>query len=105
MGREANVNVDVNVLSTEGKNVNVQEREKRRLKKAHENRVVKDIMRKLGPESTKDEGWWHKVAQNLSENEVRIGLEIAEQKKPYGLARVKYVSGIYSNMLKKRLSR
>lgn len=101
MGNVANVNVDVS--STEGNNVNVQER--RRLKKAYESRIVKDIMRNLGPESKKDEAWWHKVAQNLSENEVRIGLEIAEQKKPYGLARVRYVSGIYANMLKKRTSR
>ena len=36
MGRGANVNVDVNVPSTEGGNVNVQER--RRLKKAYESR-------------------------------------------------------------------
>lgn len=103
MGRGANVNVDVNVPSTEGGNVNVQERH--RLKKAYESRIVKDIMRELGPSAKKDEGWWHKVAQNLSENEVRIGLEIAANKKPFGLERVRYVSGIYANMLKKRLNR
>ena len=94
MGNRNNVNVRFNRRLN---NVNVQRREERQ--RSANQRVI-ELMRRLGPESEKDEKFWYKVVTNLSENQVAIGLEIATQKKPKGgMPRIRYVSGIYANMM------
>lgn len=90
MGRTVNVNVQTSFRG----NVNV------RMRKLNEDRLVADIMRKLGPDASKDEAYWHKVARTLSEDQIQQGLEIAAKKKPQGLARIRYLGGIYSNMMR-----
>lgn len=98
MGRNDNVNVNVYLAKLKEKNVNVKQR--RDVKIANEDRIVNRIVSKLGPISQKDEAYWHKVAKTLSEDQIELGLEIAEKKKPFGLSRIKYVSGIYANMIR-----
>lgn len=95
MGRSDNVNVYLEELNKR-KNVNV----RKKVKRATENRLVGRIIGRLGPEAKKDEAFWHKVAKTLSENQIETGLEIATQKKPAGLSRVKYAGGIYANMMR-----
>lgn len=97
MGRPDNVNVNVYLEElNKRRNVNV----RKKIKKATEERLVADIMRKLGPDANKDEAYWHKVARTLSEDQIQQGLEIATKKKPQGLARIRYLGGIYSNMMR-----
>lgn len=91
---------NVNVLLEEykrRKNVNVKQK---KIKNANENRIVSRIMDKLGPDAKKDEAYWHKVARTLSEDQIETGLEIAAKKKPYGMERVRYIGGIFSNMMR-----
>lgn len=95
MGRSDNVNVYLKVREN---NVNVTN--KRKSRRLYVERIVNRIMQKLGPESQKDIAYWHKVALNLSEDQIELGLEIAEKKKSPGLPRIKYVSGIYANMIR-----
>lgn len=98
MGREQRLSDNVNVRLKDLNNVNV--RRKRRIDKDREARIVQRIMTKLGPESIKDEAYWHKVAKTLSENQIESGLEIGELKKPSGMQRIRYVGGIYANMMR-----
>lgn len=85
-------NVNVNVPSTEGINVNV-------IKDPTERSMVFYIMRKLGLDSTKDFAYWRKVAQTLSEAQIADALEIACAKKKDSKGRIKYVTGIFRNMM------
>lgn len=103
MGRTDNVNVDV-YLSEIKKRKNVNVRNKRSVKKATEDRIVNRIISKLGPESKKDKAFWHKVAKTLSEDQIELGLEIAAQKKPSGIQRIRYIGGIYTNMIRSHSS-
>ncbi len=101
MGREQRLGDNVNVrLKALKNNVNVNVKTKRKVSKNREDRIVHRIISKLGPESIKDEAYWHKVARTLSEDQVERGLEIAEQKKPFGIQRIRYVGGIYANMMR-----
>lgn len=95
MGKEQNVNVTLENLKY---NVNV--KTGRSLSKQREERIVARIMQKLGPASEKDEGYWHKVAKRLTEDQIETGLEIAAKKKPAGMPRVRYLGGIYANMMR-----
>ena len=99
MGRslKPNVNVYLEKLN-ERRNVNV--RKKRDVKKLTEDRLVNRILAKLGPEAKKDEAYWHKVARTLSEDQIETGIEIAERKKPSGIERIRYIGGIYANMMR-----
>lgn len=96
---EPNVNVYLEKLNKR-KNVNV--RSKREIKKLTEDRLVGRILARLGPAAKKDEAYWHKVARNLSEDQIETGIEIAERKKPAGIERVRYIGGIYANMMRSR---
>lgn len=99
MGREQRLRDNVNVRLKDLKdNVNVRKRS--RLSKDREERIVRRIMAKLGPESVKDEAYWHKAAKTLSEDQIETGLEIGERKKPSGIQRIRYVGGIYANMMR-----
>lgn len=98
MGREQRLGDNVNVRLKALNNVNV--KKGYNLRKDHEERIVSRIIGKLGPESTKDEAFWHKVAKTLSEDQIETGLEIAERKKPYGTQRIRYIGGIYANMMR-----
>lgn len=96
---EGNVNVYLEELKK--KNVNVTtEKAKRKIKRDTENRFVARIMASLGPVAKKDESYWHKVARTLSEDQIELGIEIAAKKKPAGIERVRYIGGIYHNMMK-----
>lgn len=99
MGREQRLSDNVNVRLKGLKN-NVNVRKRSRVSKDQENHIVKRIISKLGPESAKDEAYWHKVARSLSEDQIETGLEIGERKKPFGIERVRYVGGIYANMMR-----
>lgn len=96
---EPNVNVYLEKLNKRN-NVNV--RSKREIKKLTEDRLVGRILAKLGPEAKKDEAYWHKVARSLSEDQIETGIEIATRKKPAGIERVRYIGGIYANMMRSR---
>lgn len=96
---EDNVNVYLEELKR--KNVNVRAKSAQRvMKREIENRFVTKIMAKLGPAAEKDEAYWHKVARTLSEDQIELGLEIAAKKKPAGMERVRYIGGIYANMMR-----
>ncbi len=99
MGREHQLADNVNVR-LEGLKNNVNVRRKRTMNRERENRIVQRIMAKLGPESIKDEAYWHKVAKTLSEDQIETGLEIGERKKAAGMQRIRYVGGIYANMMR-----
>lgn len=101
MGREQRLGDNVNVrLKALKNNVNVNVKKNRKLSKDREERLVGRIIAKLGPESTKDEAFWHKVVRALSEDQIETGLEIAGRKKPYGTERIRYIGGIYANMMR-----
>lgn len=91
---ETQFNVNVNVPSSEGNNVNVNV-----IKNPAERNAVVYIMHKLGAESVKDFPYWRKVAQNLSVAQIAEGIEIAKCKKTDSKARIKYASGIFRNMM------
>ncbi len=96
---EDNVNVYLEELKR--KNVNVRAKSvQKAVKREIEDRFVAKIMTKLGPAARKDEAYWHKVAKTLSEDQIELGLEIAEKKKPAGMERVRYIGGIYANMMR-----
>jgi len=95
-GSKRNVNVSPKGLKN---NVNVNVWSKRKIAKDREERIVKRLITKLGPEALKDEAFWHKSAKSLSEDQIETGLEIAERKKPYGIERIRYLGGIYANMM------
>lgn len=99
MGREQRLASNVNVRLKGLKN-NVNVMEKRKVGRKREDRIVQRIIAKLGPESMKDEAFWHKVAKTLSEDQIETGLEIAERKKSAGIQRIRYVGGIYANMMR-----
>lgn len=99
MGRDQRQTANVNV-SLKGFKNNVNVRERRKATKDREERLVKRIIAKLGPESLKDESYWHKVAKTLSEDQIETGLEIAERKKPSGMQRIRYLGGVYANMMR-----
>ena len=88
-------NVNVNVPSIEGVNVNV-------IKNPTERNMVVYIMRKLGTDSVKDFAYWRKVAQKLSEAQIAEAIEIALAKKNDSKGRIKYVTGIFRNMMSER---
>lgn len=90
MDSQSNVNVKMNEVNNV--NVNV-------IKNPTERRSVVYIMRKLGPLSLKDFAYWRKVAQTLSEAQIAEGIDIAKSKKPDGQSQIRYVSGIYRNMM------
>lgn len=90
MSSRSNVNVKMN----EVKNVNVNV-----IKDPNERNMVTYIMRKLGVTSTKDFGYWRKVAQNLTPAQIADAIEIAESKKSGPRQRIKYVTGIFRNMM------
>lgn len=99
MGREQRLGDNVNVrMESLKENVNV--RHNRELSKKREERIVRRIMQKLGDESKKDEAYWRKVAKNLTEDQIETGLEIAAKKKPAGMKRIRYIGGIYANMMR-----
>lgn len=85
---------NVNVLSKESNNVNVNV-----IKNPTERRIVVYIMRRLGTKSIKDFAYWRKVAQKLSEAQIAEGLEIAIAKKSSSEARIRYVTGVFQNMM------
>lgn len=99
MGREQRLVSNVNVRLKGLKN-NVNVTEKRKVSRKREDRIVQRIIAKLGPESIKDEAYWHKVAKTLSEDQIETGLEIAEHKKAAGIQRIRYIGGIYANMMR-----
>lgn len=90
MDSQTNVNVNSNFVGNV--NVNV-------IKNPTERRNVVYIMHKLGPMSLKDFPYWRKVAQTLSEAQIAEGIEIAKRKKPDSESQIRYVSGIYRNMM------
>lgn len=90
MNSQSNVNVNSNFVGNV--NVNV-------IKNPTERRIVVYIMRKLGPLSLKDFPYWRKVAQTLSESQISEAIEIANNKKSDSQSRIRYVSGIYRNMM------
>lgn len=97
MGREQRLSDNVNVRLKDLKNnVNVP----KRIQRASECRIVNSIIAKLGPDARKDEAFWHKVAKTLSVDQIETGLEIAAEKKPAGPDRIKYIGGIYANMMR-----
>lgn len=97
MGKEQRSNVNVSLRNLRY-NVNVTA--KRSMRRKREDRIVERIMQKLGDEAQKDEAYWHKVAKNLTEDQIETGLEIATRKKPAGIQRIRYLGGIYNNMMR-----
>lgn len=98
MGKSQNVNVG-SYLATLRNNVNVK-KEQVKARKAHEKRIVDSIIKKLGSAAKKDEAYWHKCAKCLSQDQIEHGIEIATAKKPFGIQRVRYLGGIYANMMR-----
>lgn len=100
MGKNRNVNVSSYLAALRG-NVNVR-KEQIKARKDNEKRIVDGILRALGPTAEKDTAYWHKCAKNLSQDSIQHGLEIAAAKKPFGAERVRYLGGIYANMMRQQ---